>query len=47
MIAEDPRVTIATLVARSGKSRSTVLKSIEILKDEHFIDRVGSKKFGR
>lgn len=47
LIAEDLDATTATLVARSGKSRSTVLKSIKILKDEHCIDRVGGKKFGR
>lgn len=47
LIAEDIDATTATLVARSGKSRSTVLKSIKILKDEHCIDRVGGKKFGR
>lgn len=47
LIAEDPDATTATLVARSGKSRSTVLKSIKILKDEHCIDRVGGKKYGR
>ena len=47
LIAEDPDATTATLVARSGKSRSTVLKSIKILKAEHCIDRVGGKKYGR
>lgn len=47
LITEDSDATTATLVARSGKSRSTVLKSIKILKDEHCIDRAGGKKFGR
>lgn len=47
LIAEDPGATIATLVTKSGKSRSTVLKSIKVLKDEYCIDRVGGKKYGR
>lgn len=46
-MAEDPSVTVATLVARSGKSRGIILKSIKILKDKHCIDRVGGKKYGR
>lgn len=47
LIAEDPNATTATLVAKSGKSRTTVLKSIKILRDENCIDRVGGKKYGR
>ena len=47
LIVEDPKATTATLVAKSGKSRTTVLKSIKILKDENCIDRVGGKKYGR
>lgn len=47
LIAEDLDATTAILVERSGKSRSTVQKSIRILKDEHCIDRVGGKKYGR
>lgn len=47
LIAEDLYATTAILVARSGKSRSAVLKSIKILKDEHCNDRVGGKKYGR
>ena len=47
LIVEDPNATTATLVAKSGKSRTTVLKSIKILRDENCIDRVGGKKYGR
>ena len=47
LIAEDLDATTAILVERSGKSRSTVQKSIRILKDEHCIDRVGGNKYGR
>ena len=47
LIAEDLDATTAILVERIGKSRSTVQKSIRILKDEHCIDRVGGKKYGR
>ena len=44
---ENPEITTMALVEKSGKSRSTVQKSIRILKDEHCIDRVGGKKYGR
>ena len=47
LMIEDPEITTMALVERSGKSRSTVQKSIRILKDEHCIDRVGGKKYGR
>lgn len=47
LMIENPEITTLALVERSGKSRSTVQKSIRILKDEHCIDRVGGKKYGR
>lgn len=47
LMIEDTEITTMALVERSGKSRSTVQKSIRILKDEHCIDRVGDKKYGR
>ena len=47
LMIEDPEITTMALVERSGKSLSTVQKSIRILKDEHCIDRVGGKKYGR
>ena len=47
LMIEDPEITTMALVERSGKSRSTVQKSIRILKDEQCIDRVGGKKYGR
>lgn len=47
LMIEDPEITTMALVERSGKSRSTVQKSIRILKEEHCIDRVGGKKYGR
>lgn len=47
LMIEDPEITTMALVERSGKSRRTVQKSIRILKDEHCIDRVGGKKYGR
>lgn len=47
LMIEYPEITTMALVERSGKSRSTVQKSIRILKDEHCIDRVGGKKYGR
>ena len=47
LMIEDPEITTMALVERSGKSRSTVQKSIRILKDEHCIDRVGGNKYGR
>lgn len=47
LMIEDLEITTMALVERSGKSRSTVQKSIRILKDEHCIDRVGGKKYGR
>ena len=47
LMIEDPEITTMALVERSGKSRSTLQKSIRILKDEHCIDRVGGKKYGR
>lgn len=47
LMIEDTEITTMALVERSGKSRSTVQKSIRILKDEHCIDRVGGKKYGR
>ena len=47
LMIEDPEITTMALVERSGKSRSTVQKSIRILKDEYCIDRVGGKKYGR
>ena len=46
LMIEDPEIATMALVERSGKSRSTVQKSIRILKDEHCIDRVGGKKYG-
>lgn len=47
LMIENPEITTMALVERSGKSRSTVQKSIKILKDENCIDRVGGKKYGR
>ena len=47
LMIEDPEITTMALVERSGKSRSTVQKCIRRLKDEHCIDRVGGKKYGR
>lgn len=46
LITEDPKATIATLVERSGKSRSTIQKGIKILKETHCIERDGGKKSG-
>ena len=47
LMIEDPEITTMALVERSGKSRSTVQKSIRILRNEHCIDRVGGKKYGQ
>lgn len=47
LMIENPEITTMALVERSGKSRSTVQKSIRILKNEHCIDRGGGKKYGR
>ena len=47
LIIESPEITTMALVERSGKSRSTVQKSIRILRNEHCIDRGGGKKYGR
>lgn len=47
LMIENLEITTMALVERSSKSRSTVQKSIRILKDEHCIDRVGGKKYGR
>lgn len=47
LMIENPEITTMALVEKSGKSRSTVQKSIRILRNEYCIDRVGGKKFGR
>ena len=47
LMIENPEITTMALVEKSGKSRSTVQKSIRILRNEHCIDRVGGKKYGR
>ena len=47
LMIENPEITTMALVEKSGKSRSTVQKSIRILRNEYCIDRVGGKKYGR
>lgn len=47
LMIENLEITTMALVERSGKSRSTVQKSIRILRNEHCIDRGGGKKYGR
>ena len=47
LMIEDPEITTMALVERSGKSRSTVQKSIRILRNEHCIDIGGGKKYER
>lgn len=47
LMIENPKITTMALVEKSGKSRSTVQKSIRILRNEYCIDRVGGKKYGR
>ena len=47
LMIEDPEITTMALVERSGKSRSTVQKSIRILRNEHCIDISGGKKYER
>ena len=47
LMIEDPDITTMALVERSGKSRSTVQKSIRILRNEHCIDISGGKKYER
>lgn len=47
LMIENPEITTMALVEKSGKSRSTVQKSIRILRTEYCIDRVGGKKYGR
>ena len=47
LITEDPEVTTEILVSKSGKSRSTVQKSIRILKEGLCIKREGGNNGGR
>ena len=47
LMIEYPEITTMALVERSGKSRSTVQKSIRILRNEHCIDIGGGKKYER
>ena len=47
LMIENPEITTLALVERSGKSRSTVQKSIRILRNKYCIDGVGGKKYGR
>lgn len=47
LMIENTEISTVALVEKSGKSRSTVQNSIKILRNEHCIDRGGSKKYGR
>ena len=46
-IIEDPEITNAALVMRSGKSRTTVQKCIRLLKEGRCIRREGGNNGGR
>ena len=46
LIAEDPYITIPSIMEKSKKSRTTVQKCIKILKEEKCIERQGAKKGG-
>ena len=47
LMIENLEITTMEIKKKSGKSRSTVQKSIRILRNEYCIDRVGGKKYGR
>jgi ATP-dependent DNA helicase RecG len=46
LIAAHQSIALKELVERTGKSRSTIIRHIHILRDKNLVRRVGSKKTG-
>ena len=46
-IEENPLINVAGLMNVTGKSRSTILRSLRRLKDGNLIERTGSDKAGQ
>ena len=46
LIKKDPKVTIPSMIVKSGKSRTTIQKCIKKLKEEKRIERVGGRNGG-
>lgn len=46
LIKDNPKITIPSIIVKSGKSRTTIQKCIKKLKEEKRIERVGGKNGG-
>lgn len=46
LMKENPKITIPSMITRSGKSRTTIQKSIKKLKEEKRVERIGGKNGG-
>ena len=46
MFCENPKITIPSMIVKSGKSRTTIQKCIKKLKEEKRIERLGGKNGG-
>ncbi len=47
LIEENPKITIQELMEKTGKSRPTIIRGIDVLKESGFLIREGAKKNGR
>lgn len=46
LMKENPKITIPSMIVKSGKSRTTIQKCIKKLKEEKRIERLGGKNGG-
>ena len=46
LMKDNPKITIPLMIAKSGKSRTTIQKYIKKLKEEKIVERIGGKKEG-